>query len=345
MDHFQSDCIRWPNLCDNATVRISCPGAHRTVSVVRKLLLLTLLLAVVPNVERPVMVHADPLDMNRGIDIPPPVEVPEPAWPRAQREIEGSPLTFRTPTDPAGLRALGRFKFSGGAPGLREIALTFDDGPHPGETPQLLEILAELKVPATFFVVGKMAEQYPDLIKAEVEGGHEMANHTYNHVNLNKLTPVEAATEIKACGNVVEDITGVRPRLFRPPGGDYCDRVVNVAACLGYTTVLWTANSGDYDGASPEALWMKVRTRTGPGGVVLFHDGMPNTLQILPQVVEYYRGLGYQFVTVSKLMADRNRMAAETLAQPKPRRSIKSKAHGRGRMIAHRAGHIGPGGR
>ena len=132
---------------------------------------------------------------------------------------------------------------------LKEIAITFDDGPHEGTTHEILEILKEKNVKATFFVIGKMAEKYPDLIAQEFKEGHCIGNHTYHHVNMTKVPLDYIAIEIKACGDIVKSITGIRPNTFRPPGGQYNKDVAEIANMLGYTLILWNDDPGDY--ASP----------------------------------------------------------------------------------------------
>jgi peptidoglycan/xylan/chitin deacetylase (PgdA/CDA1 family) len=189
-----------------------------------------------------------------------------------------------------------------GNPAKRQIALTFDDGPHPGYTLKLLDILKRYGAKATFFVVGEKAEQSPDLVKAELAAGHDIGNHTYHHVNLTKIPNDHVATEIKACGKVVQAITGHAPHLFRPPGGDYDRQVAEVAEALGYTMVLWTDDPGDYASPGSKVIESRVVDRIGNGGIILMHDGVQQTLDILPQMLERLTQRGYQFVTIDQMM-------------------------------------------
>lgn len=182
------------------------------------------------------------------------------------------------------------------------VAFTFDDGPRPTTTPRLLQLLAEQKVPATFFVVGRMAGLYPKLVKAEVQAGHLVGNHTYHHVDLRLLDADLMATEIKACGEAVLAASGQTPRYFRPPGGDYDGEVTTIAAALGYTTVFWTSDPGDYAEPSDKVLLERLTRTIKPGGVVLLHDGPEVTLRVLPTIFEQLRAQDYEFVTVEELL-------------------------------------------
>ncbi len=184
----------------------------------------------------------------------------------------------------------------------KQIALTFDDGPHPTFTPRILAILRKYNVKATFFVVGTQVEKYPDLVRAEVNEGHSVGNHTYHHVSLPKIPQEYIADEIKACGDVIRVATGKAPRLFRPPGGEYNLETAEAASVLGYTMVLWTDDPGDY--ASPGASVILSRTlkKAGNGGIILIHDGIEQTITILPQLIETLQKQGYRFVTVDEMI-------------------------------------------
>jgi peptidoglycan/xylan/chitin deacetylase (PgdA/CDA1 family) len=185
--------------------------------------------------------------------------------------------------------------------GCKEIALTFDDGPHPLFTPRLLAVLRNLHVPATFFVVGKMAERAPNLIREEVASGFDVENHTYHHVSLTKLPTEQALDEIEACGMVVEDITGRAPHLFRPPGGRFTAEVAADAAEMGYTTVLWTDDPGDYQSPPESVILARALRSARNGGILLLHDGIPATIDALPVLVADLRAQGYTIVSARQL--------------------------------------------
>lgn len=182
------------------------------------------------------------------------------------------------------------------------VALTFDDGPHPKTTPALLALLKKCQVKATFFVVGEMAAKYPNLIKAEIADGHNVGNHTYHHVNLTKIPDPLIPVEIKACGSVLKSITGKPAHLFRPPGGRYNRDVADAAEVLGYTTVLWTDNPGDYEKPTKEIIQDRLLKNITPGSVILLHDGIPETMQALPEVISILKSKGYQFVTIDEMI-------------------------------------------
>lgn len=194
-----------------------------------------------------------------------------------------------------------------GDPLKKQIAITFDDGPHPGYTAQILQILRRYNAKATFFVVGAQAEKYPDLVRAEVAGGHEVGNHTFDHFSLTKIPPSYVPIEIKACGEVLKKITGCAPHLFRPPGGEYNRAVAQAAEELGYTMVLWTGDPGDYASPGANVILRRTLHEIGPGGILLLHDGIAQTLQVLPQMLEYLRDNGYETVTIDEMLAQAHR--------------------------------------
>lgn len=161
-------------------------------------------------------------------------------------------------------------------------ALTFDDSPHPLFTPLLLDTLHRLGLKATFFVIGRNAEAYPYFVQDLVRAGHELGNHTYSHTRLPRLSEAEIRQEIALCNEVLARITGLAPLYFRPPGGRYDQRVLRIARELGLTTVFWTDDPGDYAGLPTEALEARLMNRLRPGGIILLHDNVPATLEVLP---------------------------------------------------------------
>ena len=189
------------------------------------------------------------------------------------------------------------------------VAFTFDDGPHEGYTREILNILERYNAHATFFVVGKMAEKYPELVKEEFERGHEIGNHTYSHSKMTGLSKARVSEELKKTGDIVENITGVRPVLFRPPRGRCSDNLMRMASQLGYQTVLWTVYPADSGHPPMEYIYKKVTKLVRPGSIVLLHDGIPSTNEALPHILDTLQSQGYKFVTVSELLSTKTSYA------------------------------------
>jgi polysaccharide deacetylase family sporulation protein PdaB len=209
-------------------------------------------------------------------------------------------------------RGISHAKLQRGDASRKWIALTFDDGPHPGYTERILKILDQYDVPATFFLVGQMAERHPDLVRAEAAGGHSIANHTYHHLSLTKIPQDSVATEIKACGEVLRSITGKAPHLFRPPGGEYNDQVAEASEALGYRMILWTDDPADYASPGADVIVKRTLDHVENGGIILLHDGIDQTIKVLPKILSYLKSHGYECVTIDEML-ERKAIAAAKL--------------------------------
>lgn len=196
----------------------------------------------------------------------------------------------------------------------KTIALTFDDGPHPEYTQRLLLTLHDLGVPATFFVVGKQVEKYPELARAIDGMGFPIGNHTYNHCSLLKIPGSYVPTEVLACGYAVKAAIGTTPHLFRPPGGEFDKQVAQEVAEMGYRMVLWTDDPGDFAKPSAELIEKRVLAHASPGGIILLHDGIDETIEALPRIVDSLRQEGYEFVSVDELVREHDATLRETSA-------------------------------
>ncbi|HIE52389.1 MAG TPA: tetratricopeptide repeat protein [Armatimonadetes bacterium] len=189
-----------------------------------------------------------------------------------------------------------------GVGGGRRVALTFDDGPNSPYTEEILRLLDAYRVRATFFVVGRMVERFPHLIREIARRGHEIANHTYSHCDLQRLSLTQIRWQLLKTQVLVARCGGQPVRLFRPPGGHLNARVKRAGAELGYVPVLWTVNASEYEHLPPEEAIARLLPRIGDGAIVLLHNGADNTLPLLPYLLRELRARGYQLVTVSEII-------------------------------------------
>ena len=189
------------------------------------------------------------------------------------------------------------------------VALTFDDGPHPTLTDEILDILDEYNVKATFFVIGKNASENPGPVKRAIDSGHEIGNHTYSHLLLGKCSEEVYLADVEKAEKLFEEEFSYRPRLFRPPGGRFAAETVEKICSMGYKYVLWAWRLDTRDWACPSVddVVDTVMSNVRGGDIVLFHDynsrrsPTPEALRvIIPSLCEQ----GYTFVTVSELFEE-----------------------------------------
>ena len=188
----------------------------------------------------------------------------------------------------------------------RCVALTFDDGPDPAQTPALLEALAALDVKATFFVVGAGVDANPDVCRQIVAGGHELGNHTYNHRYLPLARSASVARELADTDRAILAATGVTPTLARPPWGARRLSTMRTFARHAKRLVLWDVNSFDWRGAPAAEVAQRVLDRARPGSIVLMHDaraGGEVTIEAVRLLVPALRARGFELVTVSRALA------------------------------------------
>ena len=189
-----------------------------------------------------------------------------------------------------------------GDPSRKEIALTFDDGPHPPFTHRLLALLKQLNTKATFFLVGKKVDLAPGVVAMIAHDGHEVANHTYNHLNLDTMTQAEAVTEIRLGNEAIRRACGMTPTLFRPPGGHHHAHILRAAGSLGMKVILWTDDPADFANPGADVIVARILEQVGNGSDILLHDGVEQTLEMLPDLVARLRRNGYRFVTLSEMV-------------------------------------------
>lgn len=199
-----------------------------------------------------------------------------------------------------------------GTPEFKVVALTFDDGPDPAYTPGVLNILQKYGITATFFMVGRHVRQYPDLARRVAEAGHSIGNHTWSHRSLVPLSVDHTRSEILGAHKAIEDVTGVTPRLLRPPRGVYSAFARDYLREQGYTIVLWDVTSQDWAELPARRIAENVLRHADPGSILLFHDSgnlvsstggnRINTLRALPIVIEGLLAEGYTFLTIEELI-------------------------------------------
>ncbi|BAY22971.1 polysaccharide deacetylase [Calothrix sp. NIES-2100] len=193
-------------------------------------------------------------------------------------------------------------------PEKKVIALTFDDGPWPESTNQVLDILKKNNIKGTFFVLGQNIKNYPNLLKRESAEGHVIGNHTWHHW-YQFLNRQLAAYEIDHTADLIYQITGVKANLFRPPGGIMHNGVADYARNSNYAIILWSADSVDYSRPPVTKLIHNVFKEAKSGGIVLMHDGGGNrskTVQALPEIIAKFQKEGYSFVTIPELLEMQN---------------------------------------
>ncbi|HBZ81396.1 MULTISPECIES: polysaccharide deacetylase family protein [Brevibacillus] len=193
------------------------------------------------------------------------------------------------------------------------IALTFDDGPDPGYTPQIAALLKKYEAKSTFFVVGSRVSQYPEVVRSLAQDQHEIANHTYSHPDIRRLSPEQLREEVEKTQEAIHSATGIRPALFRPPGGYYSESIVHTAKQSGFLVIMWSWHQDTRDWADPgvKKIVDKVLNNARNGDIVLFHDYGGNrkqTVQALEQILPELKKRGYSFVTVSELMKHSGRL-------------------------------------
>ena len=184
------------------------------------------------------------------------------------------------------------------------IAITFDDGPHPQNTPRLLDILAARNIKATFYVIGRSVDLHPGVLRRTVAEGHEIGNHSHTHRLLSKLGESEVRQEMQRCQDAVGRAAGVRMRTMRPPyGGLLQSQRELVHREFGYPTILWSVDPLDWKRPGAPVITSRILAGTTAGGIVLAHDLHAQTVDAMPATLDGLLRRGFKFVTVSQLIA------------------------------------------
>lgn len=240
--------------------------------------------------------------------VPPPAAAPEggpglwrvqgqAGWPAAARGLRWQGAPVQPSRSGTGVPHLDRE--------VPVVALTFDDGPDPRFTPAILDILRQEHVPATFFVVGRNALLYPDLVRQELADGHVVGNHTFDHLTLADAGPELIRSEIRMGQEAIQEAGGGTPTLFRPPDGLISAALPAVARELGYRVVLWSAAVENHTAPTPVLMVRRVLRLVRPGSIILLHDGRldrTRTVEALPLLIEQLKARGYFFATVPVIL-------------------------------------------
>lgn len=189
----------------------------------------------------------------------------------------------------------------------RTVALTFDDGPNPDATPAILDALGERDVKATFFVLGRHAERWPDLVRRVAAEGHVIGNHGYYHRKLHFRSPRYVRDDLSRGTHAIEQAAGVHPALFRAPHGFRSPWVSAIARSLGQRTVGWSLGVWDSDRPGVDAIVQRTVAGARPGSILLLHDGdgydpdgdRMQTARAVPRIVERLLEQGYRFDRVA----------------------------------------------
>jgi len=184
------------------------------------------------------------------------------------------------------------------------IAMTFDDGPHPQNTTRLLDILRARNIKATFYVIGRSVELYPQVVRRTVAEGHEIGNHSHTHRLLSKLGDSELHQEMSRCRDAVVRAAGVQPRTMRPPYGGLLQRQREIVHSeYGYPTILWSVDPLDWKNRNSGLITSRILAGSSAGGIVLAHDLHATTVDAMPGTLDGLLRRGFKFVTVSQLLA------------------------------------------
>ena len=184
----------------------------------------------------------------------------------------------------------------------KTVAISFDAAWGNEDTQMLIDILDQYGVNATFFVVGDWVDKYPESVRALADAGNEVMNHSTSHAHFSKLSHNEIIRDINLCNDKIEQITGVRPTLFRCPYGEYDDHVIQAVSSIGMTAVQWDVDSLDWKGISADEIQRRVLDRVQPGSIVLFHNAAENTPEALPGILESLISNGYRIVPITQLL-------------------------------------------
>lgn len=190
--------------------------------------------------------------------------------------------------------------------GDKKISISFDCAWGAEKTDGLLGVMEEYGVKCTFFMTEFWAEKYPEYVKKIYDAGHEIGTHSATHSYMSKLTEEEIVKELSTSSAAIEGITGEKVILFRPPYGDYNDRLIKTCEKEGYYPIQWDVDSLDWKDVTASDIAMRIINKTRAGSIILCHNNAEHTLEALPHIFADLQGRGYEFVKISELIYREN---------------------------------------
>lgn len=181
----------------------------------------------------------------------------------------------------------------------KRVALTFDDGPNPKTTPEVLKTLDEYQVKATFFLLGTNVKSNPDIVKEIKKANHEIASHTNAHSDLTTLTPEQVKADIDKSDQAIKEITGEKPAYIRPPYGAVNKKVAEI---IKRPLIQWSVDSNDWSLKNKEKIAERVKLTVYPGSIILLHDIQEQSTKALPDILRFLKAENYELVTISELL-------------------------------------------
>lgn len=183
------------------------------------------------------------------------------------------------------------------------IAITFDDGPTPGVTDVVLKELEKHNLRATFFMIGKKAELYPSLAKSVVDAGHEVANHSYTHPNLLRMSPAKVEYELEKAQEAISNATGKTPLWFRPPYGAFNKKAQgHIPLSKGLGIVYWSVDPRDWSRPGASTIASRVISQTTPGSIILLHDLHSQTAEAVPSIFSELQEKTFAFANLTRFL-------------------------------------------
>lgn len=190
---------------------------------------------------------------------------------------------------------------------LQEVALTFDDGPHPWSTPQILAVLNHFDIKATFFCIGQQVQTYPAVVRQEYVDGDLVEDHSWSHPDMRYLSASAIHKQLEMTAQAIEQVTNTEPTFFRPPYGSATPTMLSQARQLDLSTVMWTVDPRDWSLPGSQTIISRVLSSVTNGAIILLHDGggdRAQTIAALPTIIMKLQQRGFRFVTIQQMVED-----------------------------------------